>query len=223
MASRTRSLGADGVKNLDRGSSSDERDRARERERRNPGDRDPPAAVLGQDPGDDPPAEPADGVARDVQAHGAAEVGRVDLLGEVGHRGRGHPGEGEPLEHADPDEHGQARRQRRDQAEHRGGDHGDVMTSRRPQTSDSELIGMIATASANVPADIARLAAAGLAPNARDSKGSSGCGVYSSAKVARPAANSPSRTRRIPGIAVPESFRLLQRECHAPDARPGDH
>ena len=73
-----------------------------------------------------------------------------------------------------------------------------VITSRRPRTSDSELTGMIATARANVPADIARLAAAGLAPNARDSEGSSGCGTYSSAKVARPAANSPSRTRRIP-------------------------
>ena len=58
---------------------------------------------------------------------------------------------------------------------------------------------MTATASANVPADIARLAAAGLAPNARDSRGRSGCGTYSSAKVASPAANSPSRTRRIPG------------------------
>ena len=38
-----------------------------------------------------------------------------------------------------------------------------VMTSRRPRTSDSELIGMTATASANVPADIARLDTAGLA------------------------------------------------------------
>ena len=51
------------------------------------------------------------------------------------------------------------------------------------------------------PMALARLASAGLAPNARDREGSSGCGTYSSAKVARPAANSPSRTRRIPGSA----------------------
>ena len=63
---------------------------------------------------------------------------------------------------------------------------------------------MIASASAAVPADIARLAAAGLAWNARDSCGSSGCGVYSSANVASPAANSPSLTRRIPGSRVPQ-------------------
>ena len=60
---------------------------------------------------------------------------------------------------------------------------------------------MTASASAAVPADIARLAAAGPAWNARDSCGSSGCGVYSSANVASPAANSPSLTRRIPGSA----------------------
>ena len=36
---------------------------------------------------------------------------------------------------------------------------------------------MIARASAAVPADIARLASAGLARNAPDSSGSSGCGV----------------------------------------------
>ena len=58
---------------------------------------------------------------------------------------------------------------------------------------------MIASARAAVPADIARLAAAGLTRNEADSSGSSGCGVYSSAKVASPAANSPSLTRRIPG------------------------
>jgi hypothetical protein len=74
-----------------------------------------------------------------------------------------------------------------------------IITRRRPNTSDSELTGMIAIASAPVPADIARLAIAGLARNDAESSGSSGCGEYSSANVASPAANSPSRTRRIPG------------------------
>src|SRR6185312_6751737 len=68
-------------------------------------------------------------------------------------------------------------------------------TRRRPNTSDRELTGMIATARAPVPADMARLAAAGVARNDAASIGSSGCGVESSANVASPAANSPSRTR----------------------------
>ena len=74
-----------------------------------------------------------------------------------------------------------------------------VITRRRPNTSDSELTGMTAIASANVAADIARLAVAGPVANVPAICGSSGCGAYSSANVASAAANSPSRTRRIPG------------------------
>lgn len=51
-----------------------------------------------------------------------------------------------------------------------------VMTRRRPSTSDRELTGMIASARAPVPADMARLAAAGVARNDAASIGSSGCG-----------------------------------------------
>ena len=46
-----------------------------------------------------------------------------DLFREVGHRRGGHPGEREPLEHADRDERGQRRGERREQAEHRRGEH----------------------------------------------------------------------------------------------------
>ena len=51
------------------------------------------------------------------------------------------------------------------------------MTRRRPRTSDSELTPMIASASAPVPADMARLAAAGVACSDAASIGSSGCGA----------------------------------------------
>lgn len=90
-----------------------------------------------------------------------------------------------------------------------------VITARRPHTSDSELTGMIATASAAVPADIARLAVAGLALNPRESSGSNGCGEYSSAKVASPAANRPSLTLRIPGSPF-RSLAVFSRERVTP-------
>jgi hypothetical protein len=74
-----------------------------------------------------------------------------------------------------------------------------VITRRRPNTSDSELTGMTPIASASVAADIARLAVAGFTANVAAICGSNGCGAYRSANVASAAANSPSRTRRIPG------------------------
>lgn len=154
-------------------------------------------AAVGQDPGDHPAAEAADRVARDVQPHDPAKVGRLDILGEVGHGRRGHPGQGEALQDPDDDQRGQGGGQRRGQAEYRGGeqraDHDppppeDLRQRAHRDDGQHERPGARGHRQAR---------RRGRRPERRRHQWQHR--LRGRANVASPAANSPSRTRRIPG------------------------
>ena len=55
----------------------------------------------GQKAGQHPPGHAADRGSRDIEPHGEAEAGRVDLLGEIGDGDRRHAANGKPFQGAD--------------------------------------------------------------------------------------------------------------------------
>lgn len=93
-----------------------------------------PGDEIDQDAADQASAHPADGVAANVQAHRQADVLRMDLFAEIGHRHRGQAAQGQPdqrahQQHAMPGGHHRAA-----EGEQRGGqqrdDHHRLATDR---------------------------------------------------------------------------------------------
>lgn len=76
------------------------------------------------------------------------------------------------------------------------------ISPRRPRFSDTAPAQKIASASAPVANDNGSEAVAASTPNARANSGSTGCTLYSSEKVAKPARNNANRMRPLAGASM---------------------
>ena len=70
--------------------------RAKQAEQADRANRRPPAPLIGDGAGDDPPDHPTHRGAADVQPHGDAKLARRNLLAEIGHRRRRDPAKAIP-------------------------------------------------------------------------------------------------------------------------------
>jgi hypothetical protein len=100
----------------------DRRQRAQQREAADAGERQPPAAGVREDAGQQPAGHPADRVAADVEPDREAERGAVDLLRQVRHRDRRQPRQRDPLQRPQDQQRGEARRGGAGEPEQRRGE-----------------------------------------------------------------------------------------------------
>lgn len=79
-----------------------------------------PPGEVADHAAEQPAGHPADGGARDVEAHGGAQVAATDLLREVRRGDRGEAGDRHALDQAEDDEHAEHRDPRQQQPQHLG-------------------------------------------------------------------------------------------------------